>query len=377
MTMRLACLLAPGPQTVEHARLAEALGYDRVWLADSPALWQDIWARMALVAEHTHRIQLGTAVLIPSLRHVVTQAAAIATIADIAPGRLTVGLATGFTGRAALGQHKRLPWAVVKRYVQQLRGLLHGEQVEVDGALCQLIPSAGFMPPRPITVPIFLAASGPRGYQVAREVADGIINPGRPPGTDFPECIQSAWGTVLADGEALTAPRVRAAAGAAVALRYHLAYEYGGRARRRSAQRSCLAGAHRTAAGSHPPSGGTLWPLRRAERARRRLHRHDSGETALVHGDGRRATRAPCHHGSAGGDRGDVRGDGRRRAAGAAGVPDRRWRCAEHTRGVGAGAHAGVGRKLPSLPAEVAAHRGRSALRPDTNKKETICRNSG
>src|SRR5215471_7487619 len=114
MPLRLACLLAPGPQTVEHALLAEALGYDRVWLADSPALWQDIWARMALVAEHTRR-RLGTAVLIPSLRHVVTQAAAIATIADIAPGRLTVGLATGFTARAALGQHTRLPWAVVKR----------------------------------------------------------------------------------------------------------------------------------------------------------------------------------------------------------------------------------------------------------------------
>jgi 5,10-methylenetetrahydromethanopterin reductase len=228
MTLRFACLLAPGPQTVEHALLAESLGYDRVWLADSPALWQDIWARMALVADHTHRIQLGTAVLIPSLRHVVTQAAAIGTIADIAPGRLTVGLGTGFTGRAALGQHKRLPWAFVKRYVQQLRGLLHGDQVEVDGALCQLIPSAGFMPQRPITVPLFLAASGPRGYQVAREVADGIINPGRPPGTDFPECIQSVWGTVLADGETLTAARVRAAAGAAVALRYHLAYEFGG-----------------------------------------------------------------------------------------------------------------------------------------------------
>src|SRR5262249_46185592 len=99
-------------------------------------LWQDIWARMALVASQTHRIQLGTAVLIPSLRHVVTQAAAIATIADIAPGRLAVGLATGLTGRAALGQPKRLPSAVVKRYVQQLRGLLHGEQVSL-GVRCQ------------------------------------------------------------------------------------------------------------------------------------------------------------------------------------------------------------------------------------------------
>jgi 5,10-methylenetetrahydromethanopterin reductase len=227
MALRLACGFAPGPKTVEHAKLAESLGYERVWLYDSPALWQDIWARMAQVAEHTERVKLGTAVLIPSLRHVVTQAAAIATIEDIAPGRLTVGLATGFTGRAALGQHKRLPWSQVKRYVQQLRGLLRGEAVEVDGAICQLIPSAGFMPPRPIEVPIFLAAAGPIGCRVAREVADGVINSRRPPAPDFPECVLLTFGTVLDEGEALDSPRVRDAAGGAVAVAYHFAYEYG------------------------------------------------------------------------------------------------------------------------------------------------------
>ena len=47
MSLRLACLLIPGPRTVEYAKLAESLGYARVWLADSPALWQDVWARMA------------------------------------------------------------------------------------------------------------------------------------------------------------------------------------------------------------------------------------------------------------------------------------------------------------------------------------------
>ena len=260
MTLRLACLLAPGPQTVEHALLAESLGYDRVWLADSPALWQDIWARMALVAEHTHRVQLGTAVLIPSLRHVVTQAAAIATISDIAPGRLTVGLATGFTGRAALGQHKRLPWAVVKRYVQQLRGLLHGEQVEVDGALCQLIPSRGSCPSGPSACPFSWrlrparVPGGPRGGRRHHQ-------PWAPPGADFPECIQSAWGTVLADGEA--SPR-RGCARSRSSPRLTLPHAYAirGRARRRPNQWSGLAGAHRTAAGSYPPSGGALWPLR-------------------------------------------------------------------------------------------------------------------
>jgi 5,10-methylenetetrahydromethanopterin reductase len=225
MTLRLACLLAPGPKTVEHARLAEAFGYDRVWLADSPALWQDIWARMAQVAEHTQRLQLGTAVLIPSLRHVVTQAAAIATIADIAPGRLTVGFATGFTGRHALGHKKRLPWAYVKRYVQQLRGLLHGDTVEVDGALCRLMPSAGYMPPLPIEVPIFLAVQGPLGRQVAKDVANGVIMPSLFVTGGFDTCVVTAHGTVLDEAEDVDSPRVRAAAGAGVALVYHTTYE--------------------------------------------------------------------------------------------------------------------------------------------------------
>jgi 5,10-methylenetetrahydromethanopterin reductase len=230
MTLRLACLLAPGPETVEHALLAESFGYDRVWLSDSPALWQDVWSRMAQVAEHTRRIQLGTAVLIPSLRHVVTQAAAIATIEDIAPGRLTVGFATGFTGRHALGQKRRLPWTYLKRYVQQLRGLLHGDTVEVDGALCRLMPSAGYMPPFPIEVPIFLAASGPRGRQVAKEVADGVIMPSLFVTGGFDTCVVTVHGTVLDEAEDVDSSRVRAAAGAGVALVYHTTYEARGEA---------------------------------------------------------------------------------------------------------------------------------------------------
>jgi 5,10-methylenetetrahydromethanopterin reductase len=179
---------------------------------------------MAQVAEHTSRVQLGTAVLIPSLRHPVAQAAAVATIEDIAPGRLSVGLATGFTGRNAMGQRK-LKWSFVRRYVEQLKALLAGERVEVEGAMAALIPSEGFMPPRPIAVPILLGANGPKGCAIAREIADGIICAGAPPEPGFETCAVLSFGTVLDDGEELTSPRVMDAAGAAMAVRYHGTYE--------------------------------------------------------------------------------------------------------------------------------------------------------
>src|SRR3974390_3448729 len=76
--MNISCGLPPGRAVVEHAQLAESLGYDRVWLYDSSAILLDGWVSLARVAEHTDRIGLGTAVVVPSLRSVVATAAAIA-----------------------------------------------------------------------------------------------------------------------------------------------------------------------------------------------------------------------------------------------------------------------------------------------------------
>ena len=100
----LSCGIVPGPQAPETAALAEELGYHRAWFYDSPALYGDVWVAIARALDRTERIGVGTAVLVPSLRHVVTTAAAIGTIEAQAPGRLAVAIGTGFTGRAMLGK---------------------------------------------------------------------------------------------------------------------------------------------------------------------------------------------------------------------------------------------------------------------------------
>ena len=112
--------------------VAESLGYERVWLYDSPVLYGDVWVHLARIADATTRIGLGPAVLVPNLRHPVTQAAAIATVAALAPGRLAVAIGTGFTARMAMGQ-RPLTWADTRTYIAQVRGLLDGESMVVDG----------------------------------------------------------------------------------------------------------------------------------------------------------------------------------------------------------------------------------------------------
>jgi 5,10-methylenetetrahydromethanopterin reductase len=69
-----------------------------------------------------------------------------------------------------------------------------------------------------------VAASGPRGREVAAEVGDGVIAMGEPcPGFDW--SVFATAGTVLGPGETLASPRVAETLGAAVALVYHFTYE--------------------------------------------------------------------------------------------------------------------------------------------------------
>jgi 5,10-methylenetetrahydromethanopterin reductase len=217
--------LPPGPRTVELARLAGELGYGRVWLFDSAGLYEDVWMWLALTARET-AVPLGTAVLVPNLRHVMTTAAAIATLERLAPGRTAYGFGTGATARWVLGK-PALSWATTRRYVETLRALLRGEVVEIDGARTQMLHHPELATPRPIDVPLLVSAMGPKGTQIAREIADGIITVGG--GVDgFDWCVQMVNGTVLDPGEELSTPRVREAVGPWYVMAYHATWQAAG-----------------------------------------------------------------------------------------------------------------------------------------------------
>jgi 5,10-methylenetetrahydromethanopterin reductase len=220
---RISCGFPPRRDITGIARCAEDLGYARIWLYDSPALYGDLWIALSRVAEATSRIGLGTGVAVASLRHVMVTASAIASIEELAPGRLVCALGTGFTARRALGQ-KPATWAFLEQYVLQLRALLRGEVVEVEGAPCQMIHSPGFAPPRPIEVPLLLAPGGAKGLAVARRLGMDVILAYEPaPG--FSECAVMVSGTVLDAGEDHTSPRVREAAGPWFKTLYHALWE--------------------------------------------------------------------------------------------------------------------------------------------------------
>ncbi|MEC7734306.1 MAG: LLM class flavin-dependent oxidoreductase [Chloroflexota bacterium] len=171
----------------KDVQAAEKAGFTHAWFFDSQLIYSDVWATMALAAENTKKIKLGTLVATPSNRIVPVTAAAAATINKLAPGRVIVGIGTGYTGRNTMG----LPALKMKEfttYVSQLKDLLAGNDVlfkEGDrDRWIRLIHSKEnsgrddfFNIEDPI--PVMVAANGPKGQELVGEISDGWITTGR------------------------------------------------------------------------------------------------------------------------------------------------------------------------------------------------------
>jgi 5,10-methylenetetrahydromethanopterin reductase len=234
----VSCVFAPALDTPAHIELAERLGYRRAWCYDSPAMYADPWMILALAAARTRQIGLGPASLVPSLRHPLVTAAALATLAGLAPGRVSAAFGTGLTGRLLLGE-RPLRWAEVARYVQAVRALVRGEEANWNGSLLRMSQPAGFTAARPADIAVLIAADGPKGAAVAADLGDGMLStrvPGTPAGAGGTapggarRQVLLTFGTVLDDGEDAVGSRVTAAAGPALAAACHAIYESKGAA---------------------------------------------------------------------------------------------------------------------------------------------------
>lgn len=221
--IELSCGLPPGPDFAAHAAYAEECGYDRVWIFDSAPLWEDPFVHLALAAERTSRIGLATAVLIPEQRSAMAMASGIIAIARISEGRFRACFGTGFTARLAVGQ-RPMTLDALAEYVTAVRHLLAGEIATIDGRPARMVHAPGLALRRPVGVPLWISAFGPRGAALAARIADGLIGSPHP---SLPAAMIVS-GTVLAPGEDPGADRVREAIGPWRVVDWHNAYAKGG-----------------------------------------------------------------------------------------------------------------------------------------------------
>jgi alkanesulfonate monooxygenase SsuD/methylene tetrahydromethanopterin reductase-like flavin-dependent oxidoreductase (luciferase family) len=176
--MEFAIAYPARPDAWKDLVVAEDHGFTQAWFYDSQMIYSDVYACMALAAEHTKRIKLGTGVAIPSNRIEPVTAHSIATINLLAPGRTVLGIGTGFTGRNTMGLPP-VPLPRLRSYVEIVRKLLRGEEVmyregKRERVIRFLHPDHGYINLKD-TVPIHIAAEGPNALQLAGEIGDGWI----------------------------------------------------------------------------------------------------------------------------------------------------------------------------------------------------------
>jgi alkanesulfonate monooxygenase SsuD/methylene tetrahydromethanopterin reductase-like flavin-dependent oxidoreductase (luciferase family) len=153
------------PDFIECVQLAEQSGYDRAWIVDSQMLWEDVWVYMTRALEATERIQLGVGVANPLTRHYTVSAGAAATLAQLHPGRVVLGLGRGDSAVRTLGL-RQVATRKFAEVVPRIRALLAAEEVETETAPIRIRWATGEK------VPIAIAATGPRNLRLAGALAD-------------------------------------------------------------------------------------------------------------------------------------------------------------------------------------------------------------
>jgi 5,10-methylenetetrahydromethanopterin reductase len=179
--MRLALYLQdlhPIREGMEHARYAEERGFEAVWQAES-RLVREATVPMAAYAAVTSRIKVASGVIPIWTRNVGLLAATFATLDELAPGRVILGLGAWWEPLAGkVGVDRRRPLTAMREVVEATRRLLamervtyHGRFVHLDDVEIDVVHGERSAKP----VPIYIGATGTQMMELAGEVADGVV----------------------------------------------------------------------------------------------------------------------------------------------------------------------------------------------------------
>src|SRR3954464_15079121 len=167
---------------LEIVQEAERVGYDSVWAAE--AYGSDVATILGWIAGQTEKIKIGSSIFQMPGRSPAMTAMAAATLDQLSDGRMLLGI--GSSGpQVSEGWHgvrfgKQLQRT--REYIEVVRRALRRERGDCEGETLELPLPDGPGKPLKLTIapvqesiPIYLAAIGPKNTALAGEIADGWI----------------------------------------------------------------------------------------------------------------------------------------------------------------------------------------------------------
>jgi probable F420-dependent oxidoreductase len=162
------------------AQAAEAIGFDGLWVSETS---HDPFLMLALVAEHTQRAALGTAIAVAFPRSPGTLAYLAWDLAALSNGRFILGLGTQVKAHneRRFGVKWDPPVAKLREVILAMRALWdtwqNGTRLNFRGQFFKLTLMSPFFNPGPIPhphIPIYIAGVNRGMCRLAGELCDGF-----------------------------------------------------------------------------------------------------------------------------------------------------------------------------------------------------------
>ena len=164
----------PAPFVIEVAEALEAAHVDQLWVIEDCFYTAGI-SLAATALARTERLTVGLGILPAVARNPAITAMELATLANLAPGRLLAGIGHGVQDwMDQMGARTSSPLTTLDEVITVVRRLLRGDTVTFEGR--EVTMRDVTLDTAPQTVPPVLAGvSGPKSLALAGRVADGVV----------------------------------------------------------------------------------------------------------------------------------------------------------------------------------------------------------
>jgi len=157
-----------------YAIQAERGGFSNLWITDHFNN-RNVYATLTAAAIYTNKIIFGPGVTNPYMVNPVFTAQAIATLNEMAPSRVVLGIGAGDkTTLDTVGVAMEKPLTAIQESVDIIRKMTNGETVAYQGEVFKTAGAKFLFKPRG-KIPVYVGAQGPKMLALAGKIGDGVL----------------------------------------------------------------------------------------------------------------------------------------------------------------------------------------------------------
>jgi len=159
---------------VYYAIQAEKGGFSNLWITDHFNN-RNVYVTLTTAAIYTNKITFGPGVTNPYLVNPVFTAQAIATLNELAPERVVLGIGAGDkTTLESVGVEMAKPLTAIQEAIDIFRRIVSGESVVYKGEVFKIAGASFLFKPRG-RIPVYVGAQGPKMLELAGRIGDGVL----------------------------------------------------------------------------------------------------------------------------------------------------------------------------------------------------------